>query len=165
MDFDLLIFGAAKFPLAAAGGLPKAGLSPGRQVPKGSAAMWDSSPMQNRLSQHLQPCSDKTDEFSALACSSWTLSLVGAHLQQMNQSTKNTPFAPASPPWIVPSGCLAAFRRLGWVGSGWVSPSKHPTLQSRRTRASGGPEGSGSCHHPNGKTSCREAGTTRTQEV
>jgi len=38
MDFDLLISGEAKFLLSAAGGLPKAGLSPGRQAPKGEAA-------------------------------------------------------------------------------------------------------------------------------
>jgi len=37
-------------------------------------------------------------------------------------------------------------------------------LQSKRTRASGEPEGSGSCRHPNGKTSCGETGM-KTQEV
>lgn len=37
-------------------------------------------------------------------------------------------------------------------------------LQSRRTRASGGLEGSGSCHHPNGKTSWEKMGI-KTQEV
>ena len=82
----------------------------------------------------------------------------------MSQSTKNNPLAPAPPPLAVPSGCLAAFRRPGWVGSGWVSPGKRPTLQSRRTRASGGPEGSGNCRHPNGKTSWGDRGT-KTQEV
>lgn len=54
-------------------------------------------------------------------------------------------------------------RRPGWVGSGWVSPGRHTASGSRRTAAAGGPEGSDSCRHPNGRTSWRETGA-KTQE-
>lgn len=66
----------------------------------------------------------------------------------------------------LPSGCWASFRRFGWAGSGWASQCKCPRLESRKTRASTGPVGSGSYHHPGGKTSWQQTGRkTRGGEV